>query len=88
MSSRTNTLFSIPMLFFMGAAQHLAIPMAEGKVAIYWIATVIIIGAVEANFLLKPGQPTQKPLTSVKGTIAAGFGLTAVLYVCVTLLPS
>ncbi len=79
MASRTNTLFSIPMLFFMAAATHLATLTGEGGVTIYWIVTLVVVGLVEANALIGPGAATQKPLTTVTGTIHAGLGLTAVL---------
>ncbi len=79
MASRTNTLFSIPMLFFMAAATHLPGLTGEGGVALYWIVTLVVVGLVEANALIGPGAATQKPLTTVAGTIHAGLGLTAVL---------
>ena len=79
MASRTNTLFSIPMLFFMAAATHLATVTGAGGVTIYWIVTLVVVGLVEANALIGPGAATQKPLTTVTGTIHAGLGLTAVL---------
>jgi uncharacterized membrane protein len=79
MASRTNTLFSIPMLFFMGAATHLPSITGEGGVALYWIATLIVVGLVEANGLIGPGAATQKPLTTVRGTIHSGLGLAVVL---------
>jgi len=83
MASRTNTLFSIPMLFFMAAASHLT-SLAQGAdiglhVLTYWTAAIVVIGLVELNGLIGPGAATQKPLTSVSGTIHAGLALTAVL---------
>jgi len=84
LASRTNTLFSIPMLFFMGAASHFTGLTGDGPLALYWILALVVIGAVEANALLGPGLPTQKPLGSVRGTIHAGFGLAVVLYVLVS----
>jgi len=83
MASRTNTLFSIPMLFFMAAASHLP-SLAQGAdvghhVMTYWTAAIIIIGLVEINGLIGPGAGTQKPLTTVSGTIHGGLALTAVL---------
>ncbi len=82
MASRTNTLFSIPMLFFMGAASHLqAHQGVEPNLTVYWIAVFVIAALVEANGIMTPGKPTQKMLTSVSGVITAGFVLTAVLYV-------
>ena len=79
MASRTNTLFSIPMLFFMGAASHLPSITGDGGLSLYWIATLIVVGLVEANALIGPGAATQKPLTTVRGTIHVGLGLTLVL---------
>ncbi len=86
MASRTNTLFSIPMLFFMAAATHLP-SLAGGAdtgagVGLYWIVALIVILAIEANGLIGPGAASQKPLTTVSGTIHAGLGLTAVLWLC------
>jgi len=80
MASRTNTLFSIPMLFFMGSASHLQFFNNGSNDALYWIVGGLIMVAVEVNALIGPGAPTQKPLTSVSGTIHAGIGLTVVLY--------
>jgi len=79
MASRTNTLFSIPMLFFMGAASHLPSITGDGGLSPYWIATLVVVGLVEANALIGPGAATQKPLTTVRGTIHMGLGLTLVL---------
>ncbi len=80
-ASRINTLFSIPMLFFMGAASHLPSLLANANTATYWVIALIIIVGVEAHALIGPGLVTQKPLTSVAGTIHAGLGLTLLLYV-------
>ncbi|HEY5656456.1 MAG TPA: urate hydroxylase PuuD [Myxococcota bacterium] len=83
LASRTNTLFSVPMLFFMVAAanlQRLATPEAGGGVGLYWICALVVIFAVEANALIRPGLATQKPLASVRGTLHAGVVLAIVLY--------
>jgi uncharacterized membrane protein len=77
-ASRTNTLFSIPMLFFMGAASHLAVFNGTND-AVFWVVTLIIILAVEANVFVGT-EATKKPLTTVSGTIHAGLGLTVLLY--------
>jgi uncharacterized membrane protein len=79
MASRTNTLFSIPMLFFMGAATHLP-SLTEGASTGYWLLALVAMGAVEANALMGSAA-TQKPLTTVKGTIHYGLALTALLAV-------
>ena len=91
MASRTNTLFSIPMLFFMGSATHLpslasGANLPGGSTTMYWVVGLIVILAVEANGLIGPGAPTQKPLTTVSGTIHAGLGLTAVLAIVMAVL--
>ena len=81
-ASRTNTLFSIPMLFFMGAASHFnSLGMGGGSLAAYWVLALIVILAVELNCLVGSGTAAQKPLGTVSGTIHAGLGLTLVLYV-------
>ncbi len=78
-ASRTNTLFSIPMLFFMGAASHFT-ALADGTaVGAYWLFFLIAVLAVEGNMFF--GSPaTQKPLSTVSGTIHMGIVLTIVLY--------
>ncbi len=80
-ASRINTLFSIPMLFFMGAASHLPSLLANANTATYWVIALIIIVGVEVHALIGPGLVTQKPLTSVSGTIHAGLALTILLYI-------
>ena len=80
-ASRINTLFSIPMLFFMGSASHLQSLLANASLGVYWVLALIIIVGVEIHALIGPGLPTQKPLTSVSGTIHAGLALTVLLYV-------
>ena len=80
-ASRINTLFSIPMLFFMGSAVHLPSLLANANSATYWVIALIVIIGVEAHALIGPGLATQKPLTSVSGTIQAGFALTLLLYI-------
>jgi uncharacterized membrane protein len=81
MASRTNTALSIPMLFFMGAASHLTSLTGIGGVATYWVVALVVIGLIEVNGLIGPGASTQKPLTTVSGTIHLGLGLVVVLAV-------
>ncbi|MFQ5850727.1 MAG: urate hydroxylase PuuD [Candidatus Binatia bacterium] len=83
LASRTNTLFSIPMLFFMGAASHypaIVGKTSEGSLTWFWIISLVIIGAVELNALVGTQGSTKRPLDSVSGTIWAGFILAAILY--------
>lgn len=77
LASRSNTLFSIPMLFFMGAASHLSLPAPQN--ADYTAAlgaSVVVIALLEANAI----KGKLGPLASVKGVIHAGIGLTVVLF--------
>ena len=82
-ASRTNTLFSIPMLFFMGSARHAPGSFLSGDSdAIYWIVALILILGLELNAVAGPAAPArQKYLTTVSGVIHVGLALTAVLYV-------
>jgi uncharacterized membrane protein len=80
LASRTNVVFSIPMLFMMGAASHLPMPM-PGSGGAFWLIALIIVLLVEANALtMAPGKPTTKALATVKGTLWFGFILTIVFY--------
>jgi len=81
LASRTNTMLSIPMLFFMGAASHLqALGMPRSGV-VFWIGAGIIMLAVEVNCLKStPGKGPAKPLATVSGTLWAGFILAAIFY--------
>ena len=82
LASRTNTVFSIPMLFFMGAAMHYpSLVGPSGSHGVFWILSLIIIGAVEYNALVGTQGATKKPLDSVSGALWAGFILTAEFYV-------
>jgi len=80
LASRVNTLFSIPMLFLMGSATHFTFVKSGSSVA-WWLCVLVIVTAVEAQALLGPGLPTQKPLATVKGTIHAGLAVALVVYV-------
>ena len=77
LASRTNTLFSITMLLFMGAATHyhLVLPVDTNFSGLFWVLA-IIIGLLEVNGIVgKPG-----PMASVKGVITSGLVLTVVLF--------
>tara|TARA_B100002052_G_C15805379_1_gene563243 strand:+ start:213 stop:887 length:675 start_codon:yes stop_codon:yes gene_type:complete len=73
LASRTNTLFSIPMLFFMGAARGLS---ADSTSQAALIASTVIILLIEANAI----KGKMGPMASVKGVIHCGLALTVVLY--------
>lgn len=80
-ASRTNVLFSFPMLFFMGGARHLVLGRDFSQVN-YWLVAIVIgivLLLIEMNALRgKPG-----PLATVKGVIHSGIILTIVMYVLV-----
>jgi uncharacterized membrane protein len=83
-ASRTNTLFSIPMLFFMGAASHLTIASRTEPLVVPYLVVVLILAAIfEANIFT---GTVPKPLSTVSGTIHSGLGLTLVLFVAATAL--
>lgn len=75
LASRTNTLFSIPMLFFMGAASHWTYGINDAsKICAYAIIAAIIILGIEINGI----KGKQGPITTIKGVITCGFMLTIV----------
>jgi uncharacterized membrane protein len=84
LASRTNTLFSIPMLFFMASSVHLAqlaIPLGSAsilsKIVVFGLILLLAINGIKG----KTG-----PITSVKGVIHMGLLLTLVLYLGIDLL--
>jgi uncharacterized membrane protein len=88
LASRTNTLFSLPMLFFMGASAHLSgtgsLPLnldagstLQGVSMLAIILVVLIIAGLEGNSI----KGKMGPMASVTGVIHCGVGLTAVLLV-------
>jgi len=84
LASRTNTLFSIPLLFFMASSVHLGqlqTPVQDAStvslITVYGLIALLVVNGV----IGKTG-----PLTSVKGVIGNGFLLTAVLYLLVEML--
>ena len=80
LASRTNTLFSLPMLFFMGAASHLPMPVAtHGDYTTALGAALVVIALLEANAI----KGKMGPMASVKGVIHMGVVLTVVLFAIV-----
>lgn len=77
LASRTNTMFSLPMLFFMGAASHLPMPAAaSGDYTTALGAALVVIALLEANAI----KGKIGPMASVKGVIHMGVALTVVLF--------
>lgn len=86
LASRTNTLFSIPMLFGMLASQHLggdgAALLATNMSMSALGASLVLVAALEANALFgKLG-----PMASVKGVIHCGVVLTVVIVAIVNVM--
>ena len=75
LASRTNTLFSIPMLYFMGSSAHLPNGSITSEMNAL-IAALVIIAVIEVNAIVgKPG-----PIASIRGVIVSGFVLILVLW--------
>ena len=84
LASRTNTLFSTPMLFFMASSKHLPqiqAPVHEASAAALAVVFGLIVALALNGVIGKTG-----PFTSVKGVVVSGFLLTAVLYLLVEFL--
>lgn len=77
LASRTNVLFSIPLLFFMGASRHLGLNIPEDfNPSLVIGVTTFVILALEANAI----KGKMGPMTTVKGVIHCGLALLVVLY--------
>src|SRR5947207_7940538 len=96
LASRTNTLLSIPMVFFMAATSHFFalaphldyLPGAGKRVAWYLIA-LAVAAVIELNALgyiggTGPG-PTKQPLEKHRDTIVAGFVLWGGMFIVMML---
>ena len=79
LASRTNVVFSIPMLFYMGAATHSPLNVA-GSVSAYWLSLVALIALLEINALTATTGATTKPIEKIPGVIVTGFVVWAVAY--------
>jgi len=94
--SRQNTMFSIPMLWFMVATSHFYVDtnfagsLGAGKVAAFLIISLAIVGVLEANalgFIGGTGKSTLKwPYESVQNVLISGFVLWAILWLLSELL--
>ena len=84
LASRTNTLFSVPMLFFMASSMHLGqlqTPVHQASTASLAVVFGLIVVLALNGVVGKTG-----PFTSVKGVVGSGFLLTAILYLLVEML--
>ena len=101
LTSRTNALFSIPMLYFMGASAHFMHPKFSlvGFVLIALIILVLEYNAIykqllrcpmtsKLEFLQKlPAGGHMSIMAKVPGVIHAGLGLTVLLYAILEIMP-
>ena len=74
LASRTNTLFSIPMLYFMGSSAHYNSGSMSSNATAIWVC-LAFIAALEINAIM--GK--QGPMTTVRGVIICGFALNLIL---------
>ncbi|MBM3140542.1 MAG: antitermination protein NusG [Chloroflexi bacterium] len=96
LASRANTLFSIPLLFFMGATSHLAgsshfvAQASNDSLLAYWVIFVVVAGAIELDALGRfagyaPGW-TKAPFDSIRGALITGLVLLVIFYLVFELL--
>ncbi|MDA0269452.1 MAG: urate hydroxylase PuuD [Chloroflexi bacterium] len=90
-ASRMNTIFSVPLLFFMAATSHFVGSSAfeaqpeTSAIITYWAVFAVVVGVLEVNALglikgLGPAMHT-KPYDSVRAAIISGFVVFAILYI-------
>jgi uncharacterized membrane protein len=82
LASRTNVVFSVPMLFFMGAASHMP-PNPITHLMGYWIGVLVVAALIEINALTATSGLTTKPIEKIPGVITTGFVVWAVVYALV-----
>ncbi|MFA6238484.1 MAG: urate hydroxylase PuuD [Bacteriovorax sp.] len=85
LASRHNTFFSIPLLFFMGAASHLPSQFGEDYNGMkVFIFVAVIAGLLELNAI--KGKTDNVKITSIMGVTHMGLLLCAILYFGIELL--
>jgi uncharacterized membrane protein len=81
--TRTNTLFSMPTLFFMSAAPHYlrwARVVDQRRLWLWLGLSLLIIALVEINGLMGPDGPGRRALESVRGVVALGLVFGGILF--------
>jgi uncharacterized membrane protein len=86
-ASRTNTMLSIPMLWYMAATSHFYgsgefDTDSGGKRIVFYLVVIIIVAGAEAIALRAPaaGAPEAWHIDNHKNTIIAGFAIAIFLY--------
>lgn len=82
LASRTNVLFSVPMLFFMGGASRIPVSLGDGSKMPGVLAILAVIFALELNGI----KGKLGPMASIPGVIHCGLGLAVVLYSMIEIL--
>ena len=77
LASRTNVLFSIPMLFYMGASSHLPPAIRYGSNLGF---AAVVLGLIWIGLEYNALKGKLGPLKTIKGVITSGFILTAVIW--------
>jgi uncharacterized membrane protein len=83
LASRTNVVFSVPMLLFMAISGHGAFLLREassGERLGYWVIFAALLVVIEGNALAGLTGPTKKPLETVGAVIWTGIALAVILY--------
>jgi uncharacterized membrane protein len=83
LASRTNVLFSIPMLFFMISSPHGGFLFGTASFAeklIYWVVFSVVVLVLEANALSGLTGPSKQYLEKPGSVILSGVVQWAILY--------
>lgn len=83
LASRTNVLFSGPMLMFMGSSAHMTHGLLGNASPVALWLTIAIIALLEANAIF---GKLHKPMVTVKGIIHCSIALAVVLWLIMSLL--
>lgn len=88
LASRTNTLFSIPMVFFMASSVHLSAAngLGHGMIGNASMTALVVALAIVAVLELNAIFGKQGPMTTVRGVVVSGLALTGVLWAVVAML--
>jgi len=90
MASRTNTVLSVTMLFFMVFRSHhpyTSVELSGGEMGAYWLIALIVIAVVELNGLgllpwkAQPNKGLNTMLETVRNTIIAAFAVWAIFLI-------
>jgi len=79
LASRTNVVFSVPMLYFMGSATHYPLPGGGSHLA-YWAGIIVLIALLQINALTAKTGATTKPIEKIPGVIITGFVVWGIAY--------